>query len=189
MKELSNVEFMLLQIVFEKGEVSGYEINQLVKERGYREWADIGTTSIYIGLNKLTKKHLLDSFIATGKQGKGPIPRKFTINNDGKKALKQEIIYSLSYTRERDHRFDLALGASPFLSPEEVVTALEKRKQFLSEATHNIEQKLSSQGGNHLPFHVKALFEHPLFLIKHEISFMDNLIGELKRRDTHDTYN
>lgn len=48
--DITNVEFMLLQIICERKEASGYEINQLIKERGYREWVDMGTTSIYVGL-------------------------------------------------------------------------------------------------------------------------------------------
>lgn len=188
MKELANVEFMLLQIIYEEKEVSGYEINQLVKERGYREWADIGTTSIYVGLNKLSKKCLVDSHIDTTKQGKGPIPKRFKINDEGKKILKQEIIQALSSSRERDFRFDLALAATQFLAQKEVITALQKRKNFLSQVAKNLENKFAAQGGKNLPFHVKALFEHPLFLIKHEITFIDNLRADLENcteeRDT-----
>ena len=177
--ELTNVEFMLLQIICEQKEVSGYEINQLVRERGYKEWADIGTTSIYVGLNKLSKKQLVNSYIDTAKQGKGPMPRKFEITNEGKELLKQNILLALSSSRERDYRFDLALAAILFLSVEEVSVALKKRKTFLSEAAKNINKKFESQGGKILPLNVRALFRHPLLLIKHEIEFTDSLITEL----------
>jgi len=177
--ELANVEFMLLQIICEQQEVSGYEINQLVKKRGYKEWADIGTTSIYVGLNKLSKKQLVNSHIDTAKQGKGPMPRKFAITNEGKELLKQQILLALSSSRERNYRFDLALAATPFLTSEEVIVALNKRKKFLAAAAENINKKFEAQGGARLPFNVQALFRHPLYLIKHEINFMDILITEL----------
>jgi len=176
--ELANVEFMLLQIICEQKEVSGYEINQLVKERGYKEWADIGTTSIYVGLNKLSKKQLVNSYIDTTKQGKGPLPRKFEITNEGKELLKQMILLALSSSRERDYRFDLALAAIPFLPTEEVLVALQKREKFLSEVAENINNKFESQGGKRLPFNVQALFRHSLSLIEHEIDFMDILITD-----------
>ena len=51
-KELSNVELMLLEIISQAKEISGYRIGKLVEERQYRVWADIGTTSIYTGLEK-----------------------------------------------------------------------------------------------------------------------------------------
>lgn len=177
--EITNVEFMLLQIICEQKKVSGYVINQLIKERGYSEWVDIGTTSIYVGLKKLTKKELVNSFLDTAKQGKGPMPRKFKVTDDGVKILKQITLESLSASRERDNRFDLALSGIPFLTTEEVLVALEERKDFLSEAARNINKKFESQGGIRLPFHVQALFRHPLSIIKSEIEFMDILITDL----------
>lgn len=177
--ELANGEFVLLQIIFDKTLVSGYEINQLIKERGYKEWADMGTTSIYVGLNKLRKKQLVNSYIDTAKRGRGPIPRKFEITAEGKKVLQQEIIEALSSTREREFRFDLALAAISFVTEEEAVAALKKRKDFLTEVADNINHKLESQGGKKLPINLLALYWHPLILIKQELEFMDGLIQDL----------
>ncbi|MBP2652992.1 MAG: PadR family transcriptional regulator [Firmicutes bacterium] len=181
MMKLTNVEFMLLQIISENEKISGYEINQLVEERGYREWADIGTTSIYVGLNKLDKKKLVTSYIDSTKQGKGPLPRKFMITPEGNNILRQEIVRGLSSSRERDYRFDLALGATQFLPHHEVIIALHSRKSMLREAAKNINSKLNFQGGKQLPFNVRTLFEHPLFLIKNEIDFIDKLLDEFSK--------
>jgi DNA-binding PadR family transcriptional regulator len=177
--ELTNVEFILLQIICDKIEVSGYEINQLIKERGYKEWADIGTTSIYVSLNKLSGKQLVNSYMDMAKQGRGPLPRKFTITNEGKSVLQQEIIAALSSSRERDYRFDLALAAIPFLTTAEVVAALKNRKDFLLDVADNINHKLEVRDEKKVPINLRALYWHPLLLIKHEIEFMDSLIQDL----------
>ena len=177
--ELTNVEFILLQIICDKTEVSGYEINQLIKERGYKEWADIGTTSIYVGLNKLSGKKLVASYMDMAKQGRGPLPRRFAITNEGKELLQQETLVALSTSRERDFRFDLALAAIPFLATVEVITALKSRKDFLLEVANKINQKLEAQGEGKVPINLLALYWHPLILIKHEIEFMDSLIDDL----------
>lgn len=58
---LSNVEFMLLQMIAELDQASGYDINKLIDQRGYRQWANIGTTSVYAGLKKLNEKELVES--------------------------------------------------------------------------------------------------------------------------------
>ncbi|MFA1819290.1 PadR family transcriptional regulator [Virgibacillus oceani] len=181
--EITNVEFMLLQIISEQKKVSGYEINQLIIERGYREWGDIGSTSIYVGLKKLSKKHLVNSYLDTSKQGRGPTPRKFEVTDTGAKLLKKNTLEFLSSTRERDNRFDLALASMPFLTTEEVLEALQKRKDFLSEVAKNINKKFETQGGISLPFHVQALFRHPLLLIKNEMEFMDILIKDLLEKN------
>ncbi|GAB2541701.1 hypothetical protein [Gracilibacillus alcaliphilus] len=111
------------------------------------------------------------------------MPRKFKVTDNGVKILKQNTLESLSSSRERDNRFDLALADIPFLTTEEVLTALQNRKDFLSEVAKNINKQFESQGGLRLPFHVQALFRHPLLLIKHENEFMDTLISDLLEKN------
>lgn len=105
--------------------------------------------------------------------------RKFEVTDNGVKLLKRNTLESLSSSRERDNRFDLALGGISFLTTEEVLAALQKSKVFLSEVAKNINKKFDSQGGIRLPVHVQALFRHPFLLIKNEIEFMDILITSL----------
>ncbi len=181
-KPLSNVEFVLLQLISEKDELSGYEISKFIEESGYREWTNIGETSIYAGLDKLNKKELVEFYVHADKQGKGPLPKKFRLTNRGKKNLKTEILAALSSTRERDRRFDLAIASMPFLMPREAIIALNERKKFLKSELERIKTKLEVQGGENLPFHIKALFKHPLVLIKTELEFVDGIINSLEER-------
>ncbi|WP_169082505.1 helix-turn-helix transcriptional regulator [Paenibacillus sp. PL91] len=180
MKQLSSVELVLLQIIAESKQTSGYEINKLIEQRGFREWAKIGTTSIYAGLQKLNEKRLIQSDTPTDKLGKGPLPVKFTITEIGKQVLRTEIIDCLSSTRERDNRFDLGIAALPLIQKEEAVEALKKRYEFLREASLNIREKYEVQGGEQLPLHVWALFFHPLNLIETELQFIAQLISKLE---------
>lgn len=177
---LSNVEIVLLQLICEKKETSGYKINLLIQERGYREWADIGTTSIYVGLEKLKTKKLVDSFIDEKKTGKGPLPKKFKLNQRGKAVLENEILNALSNTRERDRKFDIGIAGIPFTEREKAVASLNKRKKLLLDSYRKIEGKFKSDGGGKLAFHTRAVFQHPLFLIKHEIKFINFLKKEIK---------
>lgn len=179
MNRLSNVEFMLLQMIAESNQASGYQINKLIELRGYREWANIGTTSIYAGLQKLKDKRLIRSEDSGHKSGKGPLPSVYVMMEAGMETLRNEIIISLTSSRERDNRFDLGLAALPFIGKNEAVEALRKRQSFLEETLRNVEQKYESQGGYRLPLHVRALFLHPISLIENEKTFVANLISEL----------
>lgn len=172
-KQLSMVEFALLQLIAENDGVSGYTINKLVEARGYRRWADIGETSIYVGLNKLLKKKLVEFCLQTGKQGKGPLPKQFSLTPQGRETLKAEALDALAHTRERERRFDLALAAAPFLDPPELARALAERKRFLESEREHIRQAFEKQGGAHLPAQVRLLFQHPLVQIAAELRFMD----------------
>jgi len=178
MHAISNVEFMLLQMIAECRQASGYDINKLVDQRGYKQWANIGTTSIYAGLKKLNEKGWIAPEESDGKSGKGPMPTRFSLTEAGMDKLRIEILDSLSSTRERDNRFDLGLAALPLIGKDEAIDALRKRLDFLAQASMNINQAYESQGGARLPLHVRALFLHPISLIENEQAFVVRLIDE-----------
>ncbi|MBU8933957.1 MAG: PadR family transcriptional regulator [candidate division Zixibacteria bacterium] len=180
--QITNVELTLLQIIGEKEEISGYEINQIVIERCYRNWADIGTTSIYKGLVKLENKHLVTSILKKNKTGKGPVPRLFKLNKRGNKTLKDEILFALSNTNERDYRFDLGLAGLCFVDFKDAIFALGNRKTELIKRQVFIKEKLKNEGTMNLPFSAILVFKHPLSLIKNEIRFIDSIITQLEQK-------
>ncbi len=180
MKNLTNVEIVLLEVIAEKSELSGYQISKLVAERGYKAWAEIGTTSVYVGLEKLSKKKLVSYRVPGSKQGKGPLPRYFGLTRQGLTVLRNEILRILASSRERQRVFDLGLAGIPLLPRDEVISALIKRKEFLLQAAEKIKGRFQSEGGQRLPLHTRAVFRHPLFLIGHELRFTDELINDLK---------
>ncbi|WP_010271964.1 PadR family transcriptional regulator [Paenibacillus senegalensis] len=179
MNTLSNVEFMLLQIIAESGQASGYDIKKLVDQRGYRSWANIGTTSIYAGLKKLSNKGWIVHEVSDEKCGKGPMPTRYALTEAGNLVLKHEILDSLSFSRERDNRFDLGLAALTLIRKEEAILALRKRLDFLEQVSLRIRQKYESQGSVNLPLNARSLFLHPLSLIEGEQAFVVRLINEL----------
>lgn len=180
MNKLNNVEFMLLQILCDSGELSGYEINQLVEERNYRQWADIGTTSIYVSLEKLQKKDLVESYIDIKKQGKGPLPKKFKISDTGRQCLGEAIKEALSETRERDKRFDLGIAASHLIDKEEVLHSLARRIAFLLKVNDELKAKVQRDKIQNYPANIRFLFSHPVYLIECEIAFLEDFINTLK---------
>ena len=179
MSSISNVEFMLLQMIAECGQASGYEIKKLVDQRGYQEWAKIGTTSIYKGLKKLSQKGWVVSETLQDKSGKGPIPTRFSLTEAGVTKLKAEILDSLSNTRERDTRFDLGLAALPLIEKKEAINALQKRLAFLHAVVETVKKKYELQGSVQLPLHVRMLFLHPIHLIESERAFISRILHEL----------
>lgn len=180
MFQVSNVEFILLALIHENKKITGYHLNSLVAERGYREWAEIGTTSIYNGLKKLKQKGYVTSATDRYKKGKGPKGINYTMTPEGLELLRTEIKQGLSMARERGGRFMLAVSALPVLSLDEVIEALVQRKEHLHQDFERVQQKYKSQRA-YLPFHAELLFRYSFAAIKKEISLTEEMITSIKR--------
>ncbi|MNV58908.1 hypothetical protein D3C71_1513040 [compost metagenome] len=101
------------------------------------------------------------------------------MTEQGVRTLRDEVISSLSSSRERDNRFDLGLAALPFVKKDKAIEALRERLDFLGKTLNHLKQLYESQGGAQLPLHVRALFLHPVSLIENEQAFVSNIIHEL----------
>ncbi len=175
MNLLSNVEIMLLQIIYQYEKITGYDINKYVISLKYRDWADIGKTSIYTGLKKLEKKELVISFIDLEKKGKGPLPRRYSITHTGSEILKQEMNDILMRSREREKRFDLVISGIQILDTSEIVLAFEKRIEYLQLEFKRISQE-SVEQNNCIPLGGKILYMHILGSINSEIKYSKSII-------------
>ncbi|NPV39537.1 MAG: PadR family transcriptional regulator [Brevinematales bacterium] len=176
----SNVELIILHLIHEKKSLSGYEINRLVEERGYRNWAEIGTSSIYIGLEKLENKGLVISSLDTQKQGKGPLPKKYTLTRDGEKTLLEEMRKALTGEADIPGRFTIGLSGLILFSIEESIVYLGQKKEHLAKQIASQKDQWEAIGGQKAPFHVWALFRHTTYMLEKELEFVDQLITDLK---------
>jgi len=171
--ELSNVEYMLLSLIRESGKASGYGLNALIADRGYREWADIGMTSIYVGLKKLERRGLIQGRLTAEKTIRGPAAREYSLTGEGKRLLVEETARGLSETRERDRRFDLALSAMDVLSPAKARSLIRERKEFLETERERLSSALAA-GRGRMSVQGELLFKHTLNFIRSEIAFLDD---------------
>ncbi|MBD1555755.1 PadR family transcriptional regulator [Vibrio sp. S9_S30] len=160
--------------------MSGYDINRLVEQRGFREWAEIGMTSIYVSLNKLAKKELVRAELDTAKKGKGPTPKKYFLLPVGRTNLKQEVRNGIQALRLKDARFRLCISALSILSKKEQKTLFEERSIALNRRRHELEHTTyMAQGGETLPQNVRWLFQYSLDTLQMEINFANNVLKDL----------
>ena len=171
----SNAELMLMQLIFESPNKTGYEINNWVKKLGYNRWAGVGKTSVYNGLNKLISKEYLTSHINSKKTGKGPLPTCYNITEKGIETLKQDMLETIQTARERDQRFDLIISAIHLLQEVEIFDAFSIRKNFLSGEY----KRLSADYEEHIdciPDGGKLLYERMLMSLKNDQKFTDLIL-------------
>ncbi|OHD57091.1 MAG: hypothetical protein A2Y33_09200 [Spirochaetes bacterium GWF1_51_8] len=184
--QISNAEFALMEIILEKGEISGYDIDTLIEERGFRSWADIGTTSIYMGLDKLKKRGFAGGRLDLEKKGRGPLPRLYSLTDTGIRALRDAVYAALSSPGSRHSRFDLALAGIPILSKPEQIEALGRRRDGLNTVLISVERTYHAQGGEHLPLPARLLFEHSFSQLRNELDFIEKAITEIDREGGRD---
>ena len=174
---LSLVDEALLLLLSESPGISGYTINRLVEQRGYRAWAGIGTSSIYARLKKIEQRGFATSAPDDKKSGRGPQGRLFTLTAEGRKVLEHEVEIGLSTTREHDPRFNLALCGLHLLSKHKVDRLLTKRRYFLATEQRRLERVFESQR-DALDRGARLLFERIIHGIAAEIHWLDAVLSE-----------
>lgn len=176
---LSSAELALLGLTAEKGPVSGYELDRLIERRGFRDWAGLGRTSIYGALKKLARRGLISLTRPKANRGRGPAPNLAELTDRGRTALVGELTQALAGAGRDTARFDLALAFLPALDRPTIIGGLKERRTDLAATLGQVGTKFIDQGGEGLPLHVRALFEHGLARLETEVALVDRLLAGL----------
>ena len=152
----------------------GYQIEQIIEERGMREWTNIGFSSIYYILEKLRKIGWLESVLEYG-EGKGPARQIYSLTNTGRDVWKKTAICTLSYPCRSNNNFQLGLSNLLLLEKEQIMFALEKCVKELEQKYKQLLEKLADYGEN-LPWNASAMFDLSLTQIKTEMDWVKAFI-------------
>ncbi len=176
MNSITNSAYSILMLLAECDSATGYDINKRIEERGFRQWADIGMTSIYKGLRKLERDQYVSGETDVDKTGKGPTGTRYRISELGLNTLKKEARFGLANGRERERHFALGLAASFLFEHAELCEMLRNRIDFLQGEIARIESK-QTRG---IPEHARMLFEYSFHHIRSDIQFSKNLINQME---------
>ncbi|MFX1521014.1 MAG: PadR family transcriptional regulator [Promethearchaeota archaeon] len=164
MTEITDRETAILGLLAEKSR-HGYEIEKVIEERGYRDWTDIGFSSIYYILNRLEDKGLIESKIIDV-EGK-PSRRVYNITEVGVSVLQEKVKALLSNPAKLISPLDLGIAHIPMLKPEVVVECLKNYIKSLGKSIDFLENAYYQHEENS-PYFVTALFSRPLAHLKTE---------------------
>jgi DNA-binding PadR family transcriptional regulator len=169
---MTNAELAILGLVTEAPR-HGYEIEQLIEERGMRDWTVVGFSSIYYILGKLEQRGLIGSRKEPA-EGRGPDRKVFSIRPAGRKAWQQATLEALSMPTHPDSSFLLGLAGTPGISPQEAVSALRQYRRNLIQSRDYVEQTWRARGD--LPLFLEAMFEYSYNLLQTELEWLDRYI-------------
>jgi DNA-binding PadR family transcriptional regulator len=175
---MTNAELAILSLVLEQPR-HGYEIEQVIEERGMREWTEVGFSSIYYVLRKLQACGCVASELSTA--GPGPARRVYHITAPGKRAWAEATQEALSVPKRPYSPLQLGLANLLGVPRAQAVAALGEYRQHLAERRDGVKARreaLASVGDR--PFNVDAMFDLSLVLIEAEMVWVERFVGKLE---------
>jgi DNA-binding PadR family transcriptional regulator len=172
---MTDAELAILGLVVEQPR-HGYEIEQVIEERGMREWTEVGFSSIYYLLKKLEREGLVEGRLEEAERG--PARKVFCATPDGVEALRAGTLDALSVPKRCYSPLLLGLSHLPTVPPAEAQTALQKYRAALVHRLKNVQEGWDRQ--RPLPYFVDAMFDHSVTMVQTELRWVDEFLKRME---------
>jgi DNA-binding PadR family transcriptional regulator len=173
---MTNAELAILSLIAEQPR-HGYDIEQVIEQRGMRDWTEIGFSSIYYLLNKLEKDGMVESRLEQPK-GKGPARKVYSITPGGKRAHTEGVLAALSTPTSSSRPFLMGLSNLPVIPREQLIKALNTYAAQIEESLMHLRGRAEEQ--QPLPSFIEAMFDYSQVLAEAELKWIRNFIGEME---------
>jgi DNA-binding PadR family transcriptional regulator len=132
------LELTILSIIAEQ-ECHAYQVELYIREQGFRQYLEIGFSSIYSALRKLQKIGLLSSRRVS--RPHLPIRRIYTLTTKGQRIFREELLNILTRPNPKADALQLGLKLSRGLSTAELREALQL---YEAELGREIREKMTT---------------------------------------------
>lgn len=168
---MTNAELAILALVAEKP-CYGYQIEQIIEQRGMREWTEIGFSSIYYLLRKLESKKLVSSQLDSSSGG--PARKVYTVTKIGGQALLEAGLEILGEPVPSPRPLLLGLSLLPMLEDRQALKQLAAYREKLAQQWSRLNGKQSDQQS--LGQQVNLMFDYSLAMIEAELEWIEKMI-------------
>jgi DNA-binding PadR family transcriptional regulator len=175
---MTNAELAVLSLVAQQPR-HGYQIEQVIEERGMRRWTEISFSSIYFLLKKLEHGGFIEGRLE--KAERGPARKVYHATKTGQQAFHAAIIEVLSVPQPSPRPLMLGLANLPSLSTEEALTALSQYGKHLKEKMEILRTALESKQHAH-PYFIDAMFELGLMVMQAELEWVEKFTKQIEER-------
>jgi DNA-binding PadR family transcriptional regulator len=174
---MTDAELTILSLVAE-GSRFGYEIQDIIDDRGLRDWLSVGFSSVYYILNRLETQKLLTSRLHT--DGHGPARKIYELTDAGRGVLQTAISDLLRQPRALGAGFELGLANIHVLKPHQVYKVLVDHRDDLKLRLQAVEENWRQHQTNDEEVvldHIHALYTHSIALMRSELEWLNQFIG------------
>jgi DNA-binding PadR family transcriptional regulator len=172
---MTNAELAILTLVAERPR-HGYEIEQVIEERGMREWTEIGFSSIYYLLKKLEGERLIEGQLEEARRG--PARKVYHLTLAGRDAVRAGVLDALAVPRRCYPPLQLGLANLPGISNAEALAALRQYRDALADRLEQVRATWERQ--RPLPYFVEAMFDHTTAMLQAEQEWIQTFIAQLE---------
>lgn len=174
-KALTDSELLVLGLVAEMPR-HGYDLEQVIEQRGMREWTQIGFSSIYFVLGKLENKKLVKATTPANFKAK----KSYTITRTGKKTLADQTVTAIKSLRPTYSPLLMGMLHWPVLTKTQALEALTTRKQAMTDELNRLENIHFNQ--QPLPDFVDAMFDFSIGQLKSEAAWIENTLSYMQNK-------
>lgn len=170
---------LLILGLLRSGPKHGYEIKKQIKEV-LGPFAGFETKSIYYPLRNLEKQKLLKC--KAGKAGRRPEKYVYSLTVAGRRRFEELLNRNFLVIQRPFLNVDLSLFFLPYTDRDIGLRRLKSRLRGLKRIEKWERDMFDKLKGNKKKYHLFAIIDHNLKLIKTEISFTCDLIEYLKKK-------
>lgn len=178
---MTTTELAILSLVAQEPRY-GYEVEKVIEERGMRDWAEIGFSSIYYVLSKLEGKGWIAG--ETSEEGMaGPARKVYRPTQEGLKAWRQGILDVLATPKRYCTPLQVGLASLPAIPCEDAIAALLRYCHQLTERRKYVGENLAkARSKGELPWHAALMFDLSLTMTQAELSWAKRLVKKLSTK-------
>ena len=178
-RNCTDAELLLLGLVAEMPR-HGYELDQVIEQRGMRQWTQIGFSSIYFVLGKLEKLGMIAANRTEGASAGTKSRKVYSITSDGYQSLATQTFAALSTIRPTHSSVLLGMINWPALDREQALDALRARGDAINAELARLGAiQVEKQP---LPDHVEELFEYSLGQLRAEAQWVARTLAYMSRK-------
>lgn len=178
---MTDAELTILSLLAE-GARYGHEIQQLIEDRGLREWLAVGFSSVFYILNKLESQKMVSSELRPN--GNMPARKLYELTEAGRGILQTSISNLLREPRSLGTGFELGLANLHVLKPAQVYRVLQHHRGDLERQYQAVQKSWERhQSEDAVTMHnIRALYTHSLSRMKADLDWLESFLKDWLER-------
>lgn len=176
---MNSTRLFVLGSLARRGPMHGHQIRRAAQVDRTELWADVKPGSLYGALHRMAAEGVIEA-VRTEREGNLPARTVYAITEDGLGELSAHRGEALEDTRLRPDPVDLALQYTQGLAEEELIAAVQARRQALA-AQLTSWMNLHEVARPHLTGLEPTTFDHTLTRLRAELEWHDRLLQELPK--------